>query len=57
MPSKPKVKASARLRTAKKARGAIVNKRVKQISASKSASKRGRALNREDLEALRDGRA
>lgn len=54
---KAKAKPSARLARAKQQRGEIVAERMKQIAKGKRQGSRGRGYSREDLEALRDGRA
>ena len=57
MAPKAKTKPSARLVRAKKERGEIVAARLKEIAESKRKGSRGRGYTREDLEALRDGKA
>jgi hypothetical protein len=57
MPQKNRTKLSARVLKVKKERGAIIAARIKEIDESKKRGSRGRGLTREDLEALRDGRA
>jgi hypothetical protein len=54
---KAKTPPSARVARAKKERGQVIARRLKAIDRSKRRGSRGSGFTREDLEALRDGRA